>query len=205
MAVVGMRRTLSMPRIDRRTVLGAALAALAAFLVLVTTQPPGTVPVLVASSDLPAGAPLAAADVTVRNLSSARGLVEGDSIGDLAGWTLAAPLGAGEPLVPSLLRPPVVLESPNQFALAIPESQAVLGNLAAGDLIDIYVTWDSVAGDGVTELLAADVYVVEARLDANSVRADRDVQLLLAVDDVLALDLARATHGGELDLVKVSP
>ena len=205
MAVVGMRRTLALPRIDRRVVLGVALAALAAFLVLATTQPPTTVPVLVAASDLPAGVPLDGSHVSVRNLSSGRGLVEGDSIGELAGWTLAAPLGAGEPLLASLLRPPQMLDDPNQLALAVPESQAVLGTIAAGDLIDVYVTWDSLEVDSVTELLAADVFVVEARVDENGVGADRDVQILVAVDDDLALDLTRASHGGELDIVKVSP
>ena len=205
MAVVGLRRAVSMPRVDRRTLLGVALAALAALIVLTTTRPPATVPVLVAAADLSAGRPLTAADVSVRNLGSARGLVEGDSLGELSGWTLAAPVRAGEPLLPSLLRAPAVQTSPALFSLAIDEAHAVLGRLAPGDLIDVFVSWDGIGGEpGVTELLAEDVYVVEARLDGG-VGGDAEVQLLLAVDDALALQLATAAHRGEFDLVKVSP
>jgi len=47
-----------------------------------------------AAADLPAGSALDGSDIAVRNLSSGRGLVEGDTIGELEGWTLAAPLAA---------------------------------------------------------------------------------------------------------------
>lgn len=204
MAVIGIRRTASLPRIDRRTVLGVLLAALAAALVLTTTRPPPTVGVLVAATDLSAGVPLTAADVNVRRLASARGMVEGDSIGELTGWSLAAPVTAGEPLLPSLLREPARQASPSLFALAVDEDHAVLGNLAAGDLVDVIVTWEGPAGEpGITELLAEDVFIVESRIDVNT--GTPGVQLLLAVDDPMALRLATAVHAGEFDLVKVTP
>lgn len=203
MAVAGLRRV-AFPRVDRRVVVGVLLAALAAALVLATTRPPPTVPVLVAAADLPAGQPLTSADVSVRELASSRGLVAGDSLGELTGWSLAAPVGAGEPLLPSLLREPERLTQPSLFALAVDEEHAVLGRLAAGDLVDVIVTWDAPVGEAaVTELLADDVYVVEARRGDST--GSPAVQLLLAVDDELALRLATAVHAGEFDLVKVTP
>ncbi len=207
MAVVGLReRGVSLPRIDRRTVAGIVLAASAALAVLVLTRPAPTVPTLVAATDLPAGVPLTAADVTVRHVPSATGLVEGDDIGDLAGWSLAAPLASGEPLLPSLLRAPARLDHPDVLALALPETQAVLGRLAAGDVVDIYATTRGTGLDpSATELLAAGVYVVDTRSDGGSLSGAPEIELLLAVDGELAARLAAARHTAELDIVRVGP
>ncbi len=207
MAVVGMRRRgLALPRVDRRTLAGIVLAAAAALAVLVVTRPAPTIPTLVAAADLPAGMPMTGADVAVRHVPSAAGLVEGDALGDLEGWSLAAPLASGEPLLPSLLRAPARLDHPDVIAIALPETQAVLGRLAAGDLVDIYAT---TKGTGVepatTELLAAGVYVVDARADGGSLSGAAEVELLLAVDGGLAARLAAARHTAELDVVRVGP
>ncbi len=205
MTIADARRAVAL-RMDRRTVAAAVLAAVAALLVLVLTRPAPTTPVLVAASDLAAGVPLDGAAVSVRHMSSADGLVSGDGLGDLAGWTLAAPLQAGEPLLPSMLRAPEQTSDPNLFAVAVDEQHAVLGRLAAGDRIDIFVTWPGNGlGPAVTELLATDVYVVEARQDANGLAGTRDVDILVAVDDDLAFTLAGAVRSGELDLMKVGP
>ncbi len=206
MAVVGLRRPLAIPRVDRRTVIGAALAAAAALLMLVLTRPVPTVPVLVAAADLPRGAPLTAADVTVRQMPSAGGLVEGDDLGALSGWSLAAPVAAGEPLLPSLLRPPARAASPDLLALSLPETHAVLGTLAPGDLVDVLVTTGAGGLEpAATELLATDVLVVDARADGTAIGGEPRVDLLLAVDADLALALTQAMHGGDIDLVRVGP
>ncbi len=207
MALVGMRRRgLALPRVDRRTMAGIVLAAAAAVAVLVLTRPAPMVPTLAAAGDLPAGVPLTGADVTVREVPSAAGLVEGDAIGDLEGWSLAAPLAAGEPLLPSLLRAPARLDQPDVIALAVPETQAVLGRLAAGDVVDIYAT---TRGTGLepaaTELLAAGVYVVDSRSDGGSLSGAPEIELLLAVDGDLAARVAAARHTAELDVVRVGP
>ncbi len=206
MAVAGVSGTRAIARIDRRTLLGVFLAAVAALLVLIVTQPAPTVPVLIAAENVPAGVPLDASLVQVRQVAASEGLVEGSSLGELSGWTLAAPLSAGEPLVPSLLRPPALQENPDLFALSLPESHAVLGRLAPGDRIDIFVTWPGSIGEpGITEVLAAGVYVVDARVDDGSLNPDRDVALLLAVDQDLALAIAGAVRNGDIDLMKVGP
>lgn len=190
---------------DRRMLLGLGLAGLAAASVLWLTQPQPTRPVLFAASDLPAGTPLAELPIEVRHLSEPKGMVEGSEIGELAEWTLGYPIAGGEPLVPSLLRPPELTEAPNLLALDLEAAHAVLGRLAPGDLVDIYVTASGGVGEqAVTELAASSVYVVEARTAGSGVGGER-VELLVAVDDGLAAALTAAQRAGELDLVRVGP
>lgn len=203
MAIAGVR--VSIPHVDRRTLIGAGLAAVAALLVLLLTRPTPTVSVLVAADDIPAGRPLDQADLTTRSVASSDGLVEGSSIGELSAWSVVAPLEAGEPLLPSLLQPPQVTEAGNLIAVAIEESHAVLGRLSLGDRIDIYVTWPARAGEPpITELLAAGVYVAEVQADTGSSISGSMVNLVLAVDDELAPQVARASRSGALDLVRVA-
>lgn len=198
-------RDIALPNIDRRRIIGGILAAITALGVLQLTKPPERVPVLVAGSDLVAGRPLGEMNIEVRYVESATGLVAGDSVGELAEWSLRVPLVEGEPLVTSLMQPPELLASPNVIALSLPAENAVLGRLVAGDHVDIYVTY---AGgfevESSTGLLASSVYVVEVVTSESSVDRGR-VNILLAVDDRLASDLASASHSGAIDLIRVAP
>lgn len=203
---LGVRVTsMTWPTVDRRTIVGGILAAVAALGVLQLTQPPERVPVLVAGSALPAGQPLEMLDIEVRYVESADGLVAGDAIGELELWTLRVPLAEGEPLVASLIRPPELVEAPNVIALSLRVENAVLGRLVAGDAVDVYHTSDTgFDRHATTELLASSVYVVEAVMSEASI--DRgNVNVLLAVDDDLAAALAAASHTGEIDLVRIAP
>lgn len=205
MAISVRLAELSLPTIDRKRVLGIILAAIAALLVLALTRSEAQVPVLVASGDLVAGQALTAQDVTVRYLTSSEGLVEGTGLGDLSEWSLRVPLQAGEPLLPSLLLPPEMLAAPNVIALSLDHSHAVLGRLVAGDRVDVYRTIDG--GFDVaplTELVASGVYVVESRVGVDGLNDDQ-VDLLLAVDEDLALLIAGSARHGEIDLVRVAP
>lgn len=195
-------RGISIPRPDARTLVGIGLAAAAALLVLWLTRPAPTVPVLVAGSDLPAATPISELDLSVRHTGDATGMVVGDSPGDLTDWVLAAPLAAGEPLLPSLLRPPEVQTAPNLLALEIDEAHAVLGRLDPGDRVDIYASTSPLGAPTETRLIAHSVYVVDATVSDSSVGSSQ-VQLLLAVDDELAATLTAAMNGGDLDLVRV--
>ena len=195
-------RGISIPRPDTRTLVGVGLAATAALLVLWLTRPAPTVPVLVAGSDLPAATPISELDLSVRHTADATGMVVGDSPGDLSDWVLAAPLAAGEPLLPSLLRPPEVQTAPNLLALEIDEAHAVLGRLDPGDRVDIYASTSPLGAPTETRLIAHSVYVVDATVSDSSVGSSQ-VQLLLAVDDELAATLTAAMNGGDLDLVRV--
>jgi Flp pilus assembly protein CpaB len=197
--------SLSISWLDRRTMLGILLAALAGAIVLTLTRPPTVVPVLVAGSNLTAGTPLSELDVAVRQVSSAVGLVEGDSVGELADWTLRVPLAAGEPISPSLLVPPQVGESRNAMALSLDRSHAVQGNLSQGDLVDVLVT-RAASFDAApeTELVAAAVYILDVSLGESGFDADR-VDVVLAVDGDLAVNLTNARESGTIDLVRVTP
>lgn len=203
---VGIRvRDIALPTVDRRMIVGGILAAVAAFSVLQLTSPPDRLPVLVAGSDLVAGRPLGEMDIAIRYVESATGLVAGDSIGDLVEWSLRVPLAEGEPLIASLMQPPALLASPNVIALSLPAANAVLGRLVTGDRVDVYVTtaggFDS---ESTTELMAERVYVVEVVPPASSLDRGR-VNILLAVDDGLAAEVAAALHSGTIDLVRVAP
>jgi Flp pilus assembly protein CpaB len=195
----------AIPSIDRRKVAGGILAAIAALGVLQVTKPPDRIPVLVAGAALEAGRPLSDLDIVIRHVATAEGMVVGDSVGDLAEWSLRVPLAEGEPLVASLMQPPELLASPNVIALSLAAENAVLGRLVAGDKVDVYVTsaadFDS---EPTTELLARSVYIVEAVVSESSVDRGR-VNVLLAVDDELAARLAAASHDGEIDFVRVAP
>jgi Flp pilus assembly protein CpaB len=195
----------ALPSVDRRTIIGGVLAAIAALGVLQLTKPPEMTPVLVAGSELQAGQPLGELDIAVRYVESPEGLVIGDTVGDLEEWSLRVPLAEGEPLVASLMQPPELVATPNVIALTLRAENAVLGRIVSGDKVDVYVT-SSAAFDSepTTELLASDVYVVESVTSDSSVDRGR-VNVLLAVDDELAARLAAASHSGEIDLVRVAP
>ncbi len=198
-------RDISLPHVDRRMIIGGILAAITALGVLQLTKPPERLPVLVAGSDLVAGRPLSEMDIEVRYVDSATGLVAGDSVGDLADWSLRVPLAEGEPLVTSLMQPPELVTSPNVIALSLPAENAVLGRLVAGDKVDVYVTYTGgLDAEPTTGLLASRVYVVEVVASESSVDRGR-VNILLAVDDRLAGQLASALHSGAIDLVRVAP
>lgn len=205
MAVSVHLNELSIPWLDRRRLLGLALAAIAGLLVLTMTQPDPKVGILVAVNDLVPGHALSQADVAVRYVASSEGLVEGTTIGDLSEWSLRSPIDAGEPLIPSNLQPPEMLAYPNVIALSLDQSHAVLGKLVGGDRVDIYRTSASGLDSApVTDLVATGVYVVESRPAVEGVNADR-VDLLLAVDEDLARLLAGATRDGGIDLVRIAP
>lgn len=200
---IGVRtHGISIPRPDTRTLVGIGLAAAAALLVLWMTRPIPTTPVLFAGGDLPAGTPISELDLSVRYTQDATGMVTGDSPGEISDWVLIAPLAAGEPLVPSLLRPPEVQTTPDLLALEIGQAHAVLGQIDPGDRVDIYASTSQVGQPTETQLIASSVYVVDASVAESSVNDDR-VQLLLAVDDELAATLTAAMNGGDLDLVRV--
>ena len=203
MAIRAVVTGIALPHVDRRFIVGGLLAAVAAAMVLVLTRPPQETPVLVAGGELPAGTQLGALDIDVRYVQNADGLIEGTSLGDLDKWVLRVPLGEGEPLLASLVLPPAVIDAPNVIALSMEPEHAVLGQISAGDRVDVYVTTSSPGQSKVTSLVAADVFVVAASV-SDDPGTQGDVNVLLAVDDALALELAAAGRSDGVDLVRVS-
>lgn len=202
MAVRSVTRPVPMPRLDRRFVVAGLLAAVSAVVVLVLTRPPERTPVIVAAADLPAGHVLEASDVAVRYVEDRTGFVVGDSIGELAGYSLAVPMSQGEPLLASIVRSPERVAAASSMSLAVPIERAALGRLAAGDHIDIYMTTSEMSGEARTDLAAHDVYLIDAMV-ADEPGSRDEVWLLIAVDEQLARQLTTASHAGSLDVVKV--
>jgi Flp pilus assembly protein CpaB len=191
-------------RPGRRTLAGLALAAAAGGLVLILTRPQPTEPVLVAAGPLPAGIPLDTLPIEVRQMNDATGLVVGDTADGLAGWTLAAPVAEGEPLLSSLLRAPERTTYPSVLAVSVEAAHAVLGDIQTGDSLDVYVTVDDGTSPPATSLVASGIFVVSAGLGSDGLGGEDMVNLLVAVDKTLATKLAWAMATGELDLVRVS-
>ncbi|NNK90871.1 MAG: hypothetical protein HKO87_00430 [Acidimicrobiia bacterium] len=198
MTVLDIRR-LSMPSVDRRTLLGVALAATAAILIVAITRPPQTQPVLVANETVPAGVPLGEVDIGTRMVTDHEGLVIGSSLGELADWTVAVAITEGEPLTPSVLRPPIESAGDYEMALSLPAGHAVQGRIAVGDTVDVYATYDEPGEPSRTELIASDIAVVSTA-DAGDRAAT--VDLVISVDNDTAAALAGALHTAQLDLVR---
>lgn len=191
-------------RFDKRTLIGVGLAVAAGLLVILLTRPEPTVAVVVAEGPLPAGVDLGSLPVGLREVEDAGGLLKAESVAGLAGWTLAAPLAEGEPVVPSLLRAPERKEQPDVIALSLDRDRAVLGELQAGDLVNMYVTVESPGQPPVARLVAAGVYVVTASAAPGGIAGSERIDLLLAVDDRLAEAVVSARHEGQIDLVRVA-
>ncbi|NQV06298.1 hypothetical protein HQ535_07090 [bacterium] len=190
-------------RFDRRTLLGAGLAAAAALTAFAATRPPPSEPILVAATALAPGEPLSDGALAVRRVGSGSGMVEGDDPSDLTGWILSAPLEEGEPLVPSQLLPPQRRTAPDVMAIELASPAAVGGRLHGGDLVDIYLTSGSgPGGDQETGRIARSVTVVEVLVE-EGFGTSGQIAVLLAVDDDLAEVMASAVHAGHIDLVRV--
>ena len=123
-----MRPLLLLRRVRRRVLLhrrplAAVLAALAAWVVVQTSTspPPPTVPVWTAADDLPGGTVLR--DDDLRRTAFAPGSAPAAAIGnpdEVVGRTLAAPVAAGQPLVPGdVVGPGLLAGHPGRVALGL--------------------------------------------------------------------------------------
>ncbi len=204
MAIRSRALAASLPTVDTRYVVGALAAALAAVLVLILTRPPERIAVLIAADDVAAGVTIDETRFITKLVESDIGLVPSASLGEFEGWTLAVPLAAGEPVIESVLTPPELIAAPNAIAVSLPPEHAVLGKLAAGDFVDVYVTDRGPTGEVSTELAASHVYIVAVTVDDDRISGGR-VDVLLAVDDALAPVLASAVRADGVDLVRVAP
>ena len=152
-------------RVDGRMLLGVALVAAAAIGgLLFWGSARETVPVLVATRDLPAGHVLQADDLSVAQLR-----LEGDlsslaipdaELDAVAGRTTGTAVHAGEMLVwPDLTTGPVI--GPGEVAITVPvEADAVYPGLRAGDSVAVLGTSDKdePGSQTVTLLESAVVY-----------------------------------------------
>lgn len=156
------RRRLRRAVLGRRRLLAALCAALAvvAGVRAVAAPPPETVAVTVAARDLPAGAVLAATDLT--RVELAPDALPDDLLADPVGRTLAGPVSRGEPLTGvRVVGAPLAQQSlagTDRVALPVrlPDAGAV-ALLRVGDRVDLVATDPQV---GTSELVALGVPVL---------------------------------------------
>ena len=135
----------------RRSIYLAAFVALAVVAALLTLRAQRTVPMVVATRDVGAGAQVQASDLEIHRVHD-DGVPAGalTSTDGLAGQYTAWPLTAGEPVLGRMLRPQRSggavaggLGVPAGFrAIAVPvqPAAAVGGMLAGGDRVDVFAT-----------------------------------------------------------------
>lgn len=174
-----------------RRVAAGLLALLALALALrpapVAPGAPATERVVVAGTDLPAGRPLTAADLTAVRWPA--DLVPDGAAADpadLAGGVLAAPVRRGEPVTDARLVGPGLWGRvpPGQVAAPVRLADvAVAALLRAGDRVDVLATTE----DGATRVVAAGALVL-----ATPAEGPDPGLLVLAVAEATAAELATA-------------
>ena len=182
-------------RFDLRLAVAALMALAAGLGVLALTRPQPTVEALVAGAHLPPGVPLGDLNVESRAMSAAPGLIVLDELEALSDHSLAVGIAEGELLLDSLLVPPRA-DRPLAAAITLDLNHAVQGDLVPGDVVDVYAT-----SAGETTLLAAAVVVTAVDHGSGSL-GGREVSLVIAVDDSLAMEIIAATHSAAIDLVR---
>jgi Flp pilus assembly protein CpaB len=153
-----VRRTLLL----RRRLLAAVCAGVAMLFAVqaAAAPPPATVEVLTAARDLPSGAVLTRADLVVAEFAAGTAPARAPAYDEAVGRTLAAPLGAGEPVTDLRLVGPSLLDGYPGLAavpVRIPDPD-VVALLEVGDRIDLVAT-DPRGAAGAT-VIAEDVPVL---------------------------------------------
>ena len=179
-------------------------AGLLAFLlnVALLSSQDDTVTVAVAASDLNAGTRLQAADVGFASVD-ANGpfvdrLLNQTAVETLLGQIITRDVDEGAPLLSDDLRQAAAPGAGRAMSIPITPMQAVAADLRRGDRVDIISVVDGLAeyiATGIEVLTVADPG--EGRL-ANTT----DFSVTVAVDDVVALAIARALDLGDLHLVR---
>jgi Flp pilus assembly protein CpaB len=204
-------RALSARLALRRRLMVAVLTGIAVVCGLTALQPPrpATLRVWVAARDLPGGAPLASADVTVERIPTPD--VPSDALGagtTVVGRLLAAPMRRGEPLTDvRLLSPSLLSATATPDDLAVPvrvaDGPATLALVHAGDLIDVIAAPDPADGGAPsTFTVVHDVLVLSTPThDSDDSSSDDSAGLLIvAATDRQAAALAKAATGARLSI-----
>ncbi len=181
-------------------VLAALLALLLNLAVLRSNQ--DTIEVAVAASDISAGTTLTMShfvlsEVPADGVLSAR-FVAGDGVGRAVGQLTTRSVKEGEPILESDL---LVVENRDGLrAMSIPidHTQAVAGNLSAGDSVDVVLVLN-----GVAAFVATDVHVLAVPdTAANALGARSGYAPTVAVDAEQALRIAAALDTGTVHIVR---
>ena len=181
-------------------VLAALLALLLNLAVLRSNQ--DTIEVAVAASDISAGTTLSMSHVVLSEVPaddvlSAR-FVAGDGVAGAIGRLTTRFIGEGEPILQSDL---LIVENRNGLrAMSVPidRTQAVAGNISAGDSVDVVLVLD-----GVAAFIATDVHVLAVPdTGTNALGARTGYAPTVAVDAEQALRIAAALDSGTVHIVR---
>jgi len=153
-----------------------------------------TVPVWSFQEDLPAGSPLTASQLTVRNVhfdgGDDAGLYLSADAAPPGGMVLGHDVNAGELLSVSSLRLGTDT-SAAELPLAV-ATGSLPADLAPGDLVDVWVTPDPAGSgprSGATEVLS-DVSVVSLDTSSAALGAGDATRILIALDDAAVAGLS---------------
>lgn len=211
-------RTLPVPRVDVRLLVGLALmaAAVAGGLSL-WSQMRVTEPVVVAARTIPAGHVLTAGDLTVtqaRLEGPLATLAIGEAeLGSIVGQTATAPIHAGALVVrPGVGSGPVI--GADEVAVTVPvPADAIFGKLRRGDHVAVMATSDQGKPQSLTSTLLQratvyDVAVEASRVSIGGGNQDEDGRISNVTLLIPRAEAERVTHAlvnGKLTLLLVAP
>ncbi len=204
-----------------RTLFGVFLALLAMVGAVFVLSGRDSVPVLVATRELPAGTVLEATDLAQAAVRLDRTLlpatIPASELSTLIGRRLAEPVHAGQLLGPGEFRQGPALE-PDKLAITIAPSpdRGPIGEFGSGDRVRVMVTTAPVEGTPVTRVVVesavvydvgySDAFSTSEPSGGSDVPAGRSVAwLTLAVSARQAEALANAKTSGQLDVALLSP
>lgn len=203
--VRGPRRRL---RLDPRLVIGVLLvaAAVAGGLRLAATGD-DTVPVVVATRDLPSNHRLEPGDVTTVRLAASAAvvdtLVRGDRIASLTGRVLSRPVAAGGLLDRRYVGP--TARSVREVTVPLSPEHALGGSVRVGEKVDLLASFGKGTADARTLTVASGVEVVATVREEGFLGRDGKLSALtlsVAPDDVVFVVFA--ARNGELDVVRAT-
>lgn len=205
---VPLARRLERPGwLNVRTVLGLVLFAVALFggqrVLEAGTR---TVPVWAAARDLSAGQVLTPADLRVADVQLPSDLLGRYATTEtsLEGLTTTRAFGRGE-LVASRWVTNAAVPLGSSMTIPVTPEHAVGGALKAGDLIDVYATYNAADLRARTERVVGSAEVLDIVTSGGLVVSDDTmIGVTVAIDPDSAAALAGAIRTAEIDLVKVS-
>lgn len=131
--------------------------------------------------------------------SALSGLFVGERIAELDGTTVAARIGAGEPVLRSAIVPPGSADGLRAMSVPVDPAHAVGGRLRAGDRVDVIEVVD-----GGARYVATDVEVIGVAdlASGGALGGLGSYSVTLAVDDLTALRLAAGVRGDRLEIIR---
>ena len=200
---IGLRRRLNARFGTAHLVAVVAGLATALLLLAWTRTQEDVVAVVVAASEIRAGTTVEAGELSVIDLPASAQVVSvmipGGSLDGVVGQVAVRSINVDEPLLASDVRPAVDESGRRAMSISLPSSNAVGGELAAGDIVDVLVV-----SDDLTRFVADQVPVlaVPASSSTGLVTSPGGWWVTLAVEDLEALEIADGVEHGTVYLLR---